>query len=66
MNFWSVKNVQKYYNYKSVFISYQEISCHAALEVIRVHYLKVPIAANWKGVCLQNKSKPYSCHLKTR
>ena len=26
--------------------------------------IKVPIAANWKGVCLQNTSKPHSCHLK--
>ena len=26
--------------------------------------LKVPIAANWKGVCLQNISKPHSYHLK--
>ena len=25
---------------------------------------KVPIAANWKGVCLQNTSKPHSYHLK--
>ena len=25
---------------------------------------KVPIAANWKGVCLQNRSKPHSYHLK--
>ena len=38
MNFWSVKNVQKY-NYKSVFINCQESLCHAALEVLRVHYL---------------------------
>ena len=35
MNFWSVKNVQKYH--KSV--NCQEILCHAALEVLRVHYL---------------------------
>ena len=27
-------------------------------------FLKVPIAANWKGVCLQNTSKPHSYHLK--
>ena len=40
MNFWSVKNVQKYYNYKSVIINCQEILCHTALEVLRVHYLK--------------------------
>ena len=33
MNFWSVKNVQKY-NYKSVFIKCQEILSHAALEVL--------------------------------
>ena len=26
--------------------------------------LKVPIAANWKGICLQNTSKPHSYHLK--
>ena len=39
MNFWSVRNVQKYYNYKSVFINCQEILCHAALEVLRVHCL---------------------------
>ena len=25
---------------------------------------KVPIAANWKSVCLQNTSKPHSYHLK--
>ena len=25
---------------------------------------KIPIAANWKGVCLQNTSKPHSYHLK--
>ena len=39
-NFWSFKNVQKYYNYKSVLINGQEILCHAALEVLREHYLK--------------------------
>ena len=33
MNFWLVKNVQKYYNYKSVFTYCQEILCNAALEV---------------------------------
>ena len=27
-------------------------------------YLKVPIAANKKGVCLQNTSKSHSYHLK--
>ena len=27
-------------------------------------FIKVPIAANWKGVCLQNTSKPHSYHLK--
>ena len=27
-------------------------------------YIKVPIAANWKGVCLQNTSKSHSYHLK--
>ena len=26
--------------------------------------IKVPIAPNWKGPCLQNKSKPHSYHLK--
>ena len=26
--------------------------------------VKVPIAANWKGVCLQNTSKSHSYHLK--
>ena len=25
--------------------------------------IKVPIKANWKGVCLQNTSKPHSYHL---
>ena len=39
MNFWSVKNVQKYY--KSVFINCQEFLCHTALEVLRVHYLNI-------------------------
>ena len=39
MNFWLVKNVQKY-NFKSVFINCQEILCHAALEVLLVHYFK--------------------------
>ena len=38
-NLWSVKNVQKYYNYKSVYINCQEILCHAALEVLRVNTL---------------------------
>ena len=41
MNFWSVRNVQKYYNYKSVLTNCQEILCHAALEVLRVHYVKL-------------------------
>ena len=27
-------------------------------------YLKVSIAPDYKGVCLQNTSKPHSCHLK--
>ena len=27
-------------------------------------FIKVPIAANWKGVCLQNTSKLHSYHLK--
>ena len=39
MNFWSVKNVQKYYNYESVLINCQEILCHAALEVLWEHFL---------------------------
>ena len=26
--------------------------------------VKVPIAPNYKGVCLQNTSKPHSYHLK--
>ena len=26
--------------------------------------IKVPIAPNYKGVCLQNRSKPHSYHLK--
>ena len=31
----------------------------------RIQWLiKVPIAANWKGDCLQNKSKPHSYYLK--
>ena len=30
----------------------------------KVKDFKDPIAANWKGVCLQNTSKPYSYHLK--
>ena len=29
-------------------------------------FIKVPIAANWKGVCLQNTSKPHSYRLKIR
>ena len=40
MNFWLVKNVQKYYNYKSLFINCQDILCHAALEVSWEHYLR--------------------------
>ena len=27
-------------------------------------FIKVPIAPNYKGVCLQNTSKPQSYHLK--
>ena len=27
-------------------------------------YIKVPIAPNYKGVCLQNTSKSHSSHLK--
>ena len=27
-------------------------------------FVKVPIAANWKGVCLQNTSKSHLHHLK--
>ena len=30
----------------------------------RQRFIKVPIAANWKGICLQNASKPHSYHLK--
>ena len=29
-----------------------------------ISYLKVPIAPNYKGVCLQNTSKSHSYHLK--
>ena len=29
-----------------------------------LQYLKVPIAPNYKGVCLQHTSKPHSCHFK--
>ena len=39
MNFWSVKNVQKYLNCINPSLSTPEILCHAALEVLRVHYL---------------------------
>ena len=40
MTFWSVKNVQKYYNcINPIFINCQEILFHAALEVLRAHYL---------------------------
>ena len=28
------------------------------------NFFKVPIAANWKGVCVQNSSKLHSYHLK--
>ena len=27
-------------------------------------YIKVPVAPNYEGVCLQNTSKPHSYHLK--
>ena len=30
----------------------------------RISVFKVQIAANYKGVCLQNTSRPHSCHLK--
>ena len=30
----------------------------------KMKVLKVPIAPNYKGVCLQNTSKPHSYHLK--
>ena len=33
-------------------------------ETFLIYRFKVPIAANWKGVYLQNTSKPHSHHLK--
>ena len=36
----------------------------ASKAVIVWEGVKVPIAANGKGVCLQNTSKPHSYHLK--
>ena len=41
MNFWSVKNVQKYYNCINPSLStVKKYLCHAALEVLRTDYLK--------------------------
>ena len=37
--FWSVKDVQKYFNYLNLSLSTGEILCHASLEVLRIHYL---------------------------
>ena len=51
MSFWSVKNVQKYYNYKSVFMNCQEILCRAALEVIQVHCLNYILSAIEALIC---------------
>ena len=58
MNFWSVKNVQKYYNWiNPSFINLQEILCCAAIEILRVHYLKCIKGARYMilcvGLCLQ-------------
>ena len=40
MNFWSVQNVQKYYNCINPSLStVKKISCHTALEVLWVNYL---------------------------
>ena len=35
----------------------------ALIQIILITVVKVPIAANWKGVCLQNTSKSHSYHL---
>ena len=32
--------------------------------MIALVHIKVPVAPNYKGVCLQNTSKPHSYHLK--
>ena len=34
------------------------------IDITTLEQFKVPIAANWKGVCLQNTSKPHSYILK--
>ena len=52
--------MQKYHNYKSVFIKSQEILCHAALEELRVHYLK-PIETT---VCNREHFQFSSIHFK--
>ena len=41
-----------------------KISGLSKLQTMCEMLLKVPIAANWKGVCVQNTSKPHSYHLK--
>ena len=48
------------YGFKS---GYSTVDAVFILKSIIEKQLKVPIAANWKGVCLQNTSKPHSYHL---
>ena len=46
---------------ESIFTIFQ---CDDASSVCEMITIKVPIAPNYKDVCLQNTSKPHSYHLK--
>ena len=63
MNFWSVKNVQKYYNYKSVFINCHEMLYHAALEVLRDHCLKLVFIKAKPSILANDKPLKQFCSL---
>ena len=56
--------------YSYILIYNDEIDLNTSLQdtdrwesILSTELIKVPVAANWKGVCLQNTSKPHSCHL---
>ena len=48
-----------FYHFEVLFLPFS-----SNLKFLSAKSFKVPIAANWKGVCLQNTSKPHSYHLK--
>ena len=60
--FFSAKNLLIIFMTYSI-ISKAFILYSAHFNMIQFSSLKVPLAANWKGVCLQNISKSHSYHL---